>query len=52
MNYPLISEYIEAIRTAEYNFDKLNNLRPILDCDGNPILSSGKFCCRIQNERY
>lgn len=43
MNYPLISEYIEAIRTAEYNFDKLNNLRPILDCDGNPILSSGNF---------
>lgn len=43
MNYPLISEYIEAIRTAEYNFDKLNNLRPILDCDGNPIMSSGNF---------
>lgn len=43
MNYPLISEYIEAIRSAENNFDKLSNLRPVLDCNGNPILSSGNF---------
>lgn len=43
MNYPLISEYIEAIRSAEDNFDKLNNLRPILDDNGNPIMSSGNF---------
>lgn len=28
MQYPLISEYIEAIRYAEDNFDKLSNLRP------------------------
>ena len=31
MNYPLISEYIEAIRSAEDNFDKLRNLRPLFD---------------------
>ena len=31
MNYPLISEYIEAIRSAEDNFDKLSNIRPLLD---------------------
>lgn len=43
MNYPLISEYIEAIRYAEDNFDKLSNLRPVLDDNGNPIMSSGNF---------
>lgn len=43
MNYPLISEYIEAIRFAEDNFDKLSNLRPVLDSDGNPVMSSGNF---------
>lgn len=37
MNYPLISEYIDAIRSAEDNFDKLSNLRPVLDDNGNPI---------------
>lgn len=30
MQYPLISEYVDAIRSAEDNFDKLNNLRPVL----------------------
>ena len=43
MNYPLISEYIDAIRLAEDNFNKLSNLRPILDGNGNPIMSSGNF---------
>ena len=43
MQYPLISEYIEAIRSAEDNFDKLSNLRPVLDEKGNPIMSSGNF---------
>ena len=43
MNYPLISEYIEAIRSAEDNFDKLSNLRPVLDANGNPVMSSGNF---------
>ena len=43
MNFPLISEYIDAIRLAEDNFNKLSNLRPVLDGNGNPILSSGNF---------
>ena len=43
MQYPLISEYIEAIRSAEDNFDKLANLCPVLDDNGNPIMSSGNF---------
>ena len=43
MNYPLISEYIEATRSAEDNFDKLSNLRPVLDANGNPVMSSGNF---------
>ena len=43
MNYPLISEYIEAIRFAEDNFDKLSNLRPVLDANGNPVMSNGNF---------
>ena len=43
MNYPLISEYIEAIKSAEDNFDQLSSLRPVLDSYGNPIMSSGNF---------
>ena len=43
MQYPLISEYVDAIRLAEDNFDKLRNLRPVLDYNGNPIMSSGNF---------
>ena len=43
MNYPLISEYVEAIREAEDNFDKLHDLRPVPDADGNPVMSSGNF---------
>lgn len=43
MQYPLISEYIEAIRSAEDNFDKLSNLRSELDANGNPVMSSGNF---------
>lgn len=41
--YPLISEYIEAIESAEDNFEQLKNLRPVLDKDGNPVMSSGNF---------
>lgn len=33
MNYPLISEYIEAIKSAENNFEELTNLRAILGED-------------------
>ncbi|MCH5310895.1 MAG: leucine-rich repeat protein [Prevotella sp.] len=43
MNYPLISEYVEAIKLAEDNFEELNYLRPVLDSDGNPVMSSGNF---------
>lgn len=43
MNYPLISEYIEAIKAAEENFSTLTNLQPVLDDEGNPIMSSGNF---------
>ena len=50
MQYPLISEYIEAIRSAEDNFDKLSNLRPVLDSDGNPVMSSGNFAVVFKME--
>ena len=43
MNYPLISEYIEAIKAAEDNFEQLKNLRPVLDENGEPVFSSGNF---------
>ena len=43
MNYPLISEYIEAIKSAEDNFDELTHLRPVLNDDGLPMMSSGGF---------
>ena len=43
MNYPLISEYIETIKSAEDNFDKLSYLRPILGDDGLPVMTSGNF---------
>ena len=43
MNYPLISEYIEAIKAAKENFDELKNLRPVLDDDGEPMMTSGNF---------
>ena len=43
MNYPLISEYIEAVMSAEDNFNELSNLRPVLDDDGQLVMSSGNF---------
>ena len=43
MNYPLISEYIEAIKSAEENFEELSYLRPVLSDDGLPIMTSGNF---------
>lgn len=43
MNYPLISEYIEAIKAAEDNFEQLKQLRPVLDDDGLPVMTSGNF---------
>jgi len=43
MIYPLISEYVEAVRNAEDNFEKLRNLRPVTDGNGNPVMTSGNF---------
>ena len=43
MNYPLISEYIDAIKSAEDNFEELSHLRPVLDNDGLPVITSGNF---------
>ena len=43
MNYPLISEYVEAIKAAEDNFDQLKHLRPVLGEDGEPVMTSGNF---------
>ena len=37
MNYPLITDYIDSIRFAEYNFATLTNLRPIFEKDDNPL---------------
>lgn len=43
MNYPLISEYIEAIKSAEDNFEQLSYLNPVLGEDGLPVMTSGNF---------
>ena len=50
MQYPLISEYVDAIRSAEDNFDKLSDLRPVLDGNGNPVMSSGNFAVVFKME--
>ena len=53
MNYPLISEYIEAIKAAEDNFEQLSYLRPVLDDDGLPVMTSGNFAVvfKMKDER-
>ncbi|MBQ9666903.1 MAG: hypothetical protein IJV33_10600 [Bacteroidaceae bacterium] len=53
MNYPLISEYVESIKLAEDNFGELNYLRPMLDADGQPVMSSGNFAVvfKMKDER-
>ncbi len=43
MNYPLISEYVEAIKAADDNFEQLKHLRPVLGEDGEPVLTIGNF---------
>ena len=43
MQYPLISEYLAAIREAKDNLDKLSHLVPVLDNYGEPYRSSGAF---------
>lgn len=53
MNYPLISEYIESVKLAEDNFEELNYLRPVLDAEGLPVMSSGNFAVvfKMKDER-
>ena len=53
MNYPLISEYIEAIKSAEDNFEELSYLRSVLGEDGLPIMSAGGFSVvfKMKDER-
>ena len=43
MKYPLISEYIESIKSSEDNFDELSYLKPVLGVNGEPIMSVGGF---------
>ena len=47
MNYPTIDQYTETIKLAaqstEDYFDKLRSLQPVLDSNGEPIMSSGNF---------
>ena len=53
MNYPLISEYVEAVKSAEDNLNELTHLRPVLDGDGNPVMSSVIFAVvfKLRSER-
>ena len=47
MKYPSIRQYTETIKLAakapEDYFDKLSDFLPVLDFNGNPIMSSGNF---------
>ena len=43
MNYPSISDYIEALRDAEDSLSELKDLRLVCDDQGHPIMSSGNF---------
>ena len=41
--YPLLSEYIEAILSADDNLEELRGLKPVLDSAGRPMMSSGNY---------
>ena len=43
MEYPLISEYREAVLSAEDSFKEFSSFRPVLDSHGDPVMSSGNF---------
>lgn len=49
----MISEYRDAILSAEDNFNELSSLRPVLDSTGNPVMSSGNFAVvfKMRDER-
>ena len=48
--YPLISEYLESIKSAEDNFKELSYLRPIMGDDGLPVMTSGNFAVVFKME--
>ncbi len=50
MQYPLISEYREAILSPEDNFSELSSLRPVIDSHGDPVMSSGNFAVVFKME--
>ena len=50
MAFPLISEYIEAIKSAEDNFEELSYLRPVLGDDGLLVMTSGNFAVVFKME--
>ena len=43
MNYPSISDYIEALRDAEDSLSELKELRLVYDDQAHPVMSSGNF---------
>lgn len=47
LSYPTIGQYTEVIKQAAISpdkyFDKLTNLRPVLDVNGDPVMNSGNF---------
>lgn len=43
MQYPLISEYVQAIKDAKENLDELAFLEPVMDINNEPLHSSGAF---------
>lgn len=53
MQYPLISEYVAAIRNAGENLDTLKHLKPVPDNYGDPYRSSGAFAVvfKMNDER-
>ncbi|MBD5266324.1 MAG: leucine-rich repeat protein [Bacteroides sp.] len=53
MEYPLISEYREAVLSAEDSFKEFSSLRPVLDGRGDPVMSSGNFAVifKMRDER-
>ena len=49
MDYPLITEYVEAIKAAEDNLEQLKNLRPVLGMMV-PSYDQRQFCRGVQDE--
>lgn len=47
LSYPTVGQYTEVIKESEKSpdeyFDKLKHLRPVLNSNGEPLMSSGNF---------